>query len=471
MAKTNGSPVSRTIGGHFSAVLESRCNALPGQFGYESARAGLYAVLKAASCRRVFIPYYVCDAVPSAIRAAGCEVGFYPINAAFEIDEAIPLAGGDLVLLVDYYGLCRTQIENQLALFPKTSVIVDCWPARGGARGVQVRACRSYTTSASSVIKRIAEAVFFMFWTFLSLVRAKPANVYVSTNPPVVVPFIVAVYCQLFGARFVYHLQDTHPEAANIVVPVNKFLFKVLRAIDNYTLRHADKVITLSEDMKTYLQLRSNTARPIYLLDNPSFEVTPVPFEQRTKDVVFCGNAGRLQRIPLLLGAIQDYLQQGGKLRFTFAGGGVHAPDIQALASVNEQVHYCGFIPAADAAELVNQHRWALLPIDDEVTKYAFPSKSSSYVMSGAGVLAICGKDTSVARWVEHLGVGLVCPADHVSLVRCFFSLEGLKGSDFSISEDARKKLLLPHFAHSLLGLLMESMPRQSSVAPTESAE
>lgn len=126
MAKTNGSRELRTIGGHFSAVLESKCNALPGHYGYESARSGLYAVLKAANCRRVFIPYYVCDAVPSAIRAAGYEVGFYSINTAFEIDEPITLAKGDLVLLVDYYGLCRTQIENQLTVFPKSSVIVDC---------------------------------------------------------------------------------------------------------------------------------------------------------------------------------------------------------------------------------------------------------------------------------------------------------------------------------------------------------
>lgn len=126
MAKTNDSWEPRTIGGHFSAVLESRRNTLPGQYGYESARSGLYAVLKAANYRRVYIPYYVCDAVPSAIRAAGCEVGFYSINATFEVDDAIVLAEGDLLLLVDYYGLCRPQIENQLTLFPKNSVIVDC---------------------------------------------------------------------------------------------------------------------------------------------------------------------------------------------------------------------------------------------------------------------------------------------------------------------------------------------------------
>jgi glycosyltransferase involved in cell wall biosynthesis len=320
----------------------------------------------------------------------------------------------------------------------------------GRGQDIEVRACKAYTTSASGVIQRIAEALFFTVWTFISLLRAKPANVYVSTNPPVVVPFIVAVYCRLFGARYVYHLQDIHPEAANIVVPVNGLLFKLLQAVDNFTLRNAGAIITLSEDMKAYIQKRSGTARPIHLLDNPSFEVASVPMEQRSKDIIFCGNAGRLQRIPLLITAIKDYLKQGGKLRFTFAGGGVHAPDVEALATAYEQVDYLGFIPATDAAELVNQHRWALLPIDDEVTKYAFPSKSSGYALSGAGVLAICGEDTSVARWVKKMEVGVVCTADHGALVKCFFSLEEWNGDDFSMSSDLREKLHIPHFAKEL---------------------
>jgi len=324
----------------------------------------------------------------------------------------------------------------------------------GRGKGVQVRACKSYTTSASGVLKRIAEALFFMLWTFVSLIRAKPANVYVSTNPPVVVPFIVAVYCRLFGARYVYHLQDIHPEAANIVVPVNGLLFRLLQAVDNYTLRHAGAIVTLSGDMKEYLQERSDTQSPIHLLDNPSFEVTAVPTADRTRDIVFCGNAGRLQRIPLLMTAIRDYLHNGGKLRFTFAGGGVHAPDVEALANAYDQVDYLGMIPATEAAKLVNQHRWALLPIDDEVTKYAFPSKSSGYALSGAGVLAVCGEDTSVARWVEQLNVGLVCPADHNALVKCFISLEDRSGEEFVVDNQVRGQLLIPHFANRLCDIV-----------------
>lgn len=126
MGKTSSMKECPTIGGHFSALLETRQNPLPGQFCYESARSGLYAVLKAVNCQRVFIPHYVCDAVPNAIRAAGYDLAFYSINEAFEVDELLALEEGDLVLLVDYYGVCRTQIESQLKRFPASSVIVDC---------------------------------------------------------------------------------------------------------------------------------------------------------------------------------------------------------------------------------------------------------------------------------------------------------------------------------------------------------
>ena len=320
----------------------------------------------------------------------------------------------------------------------------------GRGAGLHIRACNTYTNSSSGVFKRIYEALFFMLWTFVSLIRAKPANVYVSTNPPVVVPFIVALYCRLFGARYVYHLQDIHPEAADIVIPLNRLLFRVLKLVDNYTLRHAAAIVTLSEDMKTYIQKRSGSESLVHLLDNPSFPVIPVPLEERTKDVVYCGNAGRLQRIPLLMSAIRAYLQQGGKLRFTFAGGGVHVPDIQALANAYEQVDYLGVIPATEAAELVNEHRWALLPIDDEVTKYAFPSKSSGYALSGAGVLAVCGEQTSVARWVVQQQVGVFCQPDHEALVKCLFMLEENGPMQFSLSDEMRERLQISHFARML---------------------
>jgi len=324
----------------------------------------------------------------------------------------------------------------------------------GRGAGVCISACSAHTDSSSGIVKRALEAIYFMIWTLFSLMKARPAKVYVATDPPVLVPFIVYIYCTLFRAEYYYHLQDIHPEAANIVVPLHPWIFGMLRWMDNYTMQHAAALITLSEDMKDFIRCRSQAKVPIRLLDNPSFHVDMRNDKEPLKDVVFCGNAGRLQRMPLLMTAIRSYLQSGGKLNFTFVGGGLYTPQLEELANAYDQVEYLGYLPAATASEIVTHHRWALLPIDDEVTRYAFPSKSSSYVLAGCGVLAICGGETSVARWVNSNYVGISCEPEHDALVACFRSLESMDNENFIAKEQLLKRLEISSFVDRLKAII-----------------
>lgn len=365
-------------------------------------------------------------------------------------------------------GAALLQLAEACAIEHRVTVITQSQDGRlrrrldeaGRGEGVRLMDCRSRSDSSTGLIKRSLDALLFMAWTFLSLVRCRPAKVYVSTNPPVVVPFIVMLYCKLFGARYYYHLQDIHPEAANIVVRLNPLLSRVLTWMDCLTMRHAERLITLSDDMRRCIVDRSGTQAEVELLDNPAFPVVEGEGYHRDGDVVFCGNAGRLQRIPLLLEAIGDYLDQGGRLRFSFAGAGLYAPQIAALANEHEAVTYHGLIPALEAAELVNRHRWALLPIGDEVTRYAFPSKSSAYVLAGCQILAICGRDTSVARWVEEHGVGLAAAPDKQSIIATFREMEASLATTHSqpvvtAERNAlRERLSFGYFTKRLCGLM-----------------
>lgn len=88
------------------------------------------------------------------------------------------------------------------------------------------------------------------------------------------------------------------------------------------------------------------------------------------------------------------------------------------------------------------KYQWALLPIDDEVTRYAFPSKLSSYVFAGAKVLAICGSDTIVANRVSRYSLGAVCEPDERSLVNSFFIVER-KDELYREDEDKREEFKL----------------------------
>jgi len=325
--------------------------------------------------------------------------------------------------------------------------------------------CHAFSVSGSSIVRRAVDTVFFMLWVFAVLLVKRPKRVYVSTDPPVLVPFIVMVYSNLFRAEYVYHLQDIHPEAANVVFPVRPAIFRFLRWLDTLTMRNASLLITITKEMAKEIRKRSGTSSPVRILANPSvsFDEVVIPKTKRL-GFAFCGNAGRLQRMPLLILAIEKYCSSGGKLPFIFAGGGVFSEGLKELSEKHDNVSYLGFISALEAAQLNADYQWALLPIEDEVTRFAFPSKSSSYVLSGASVAAICGAETSVAEWVLENNLGVVIEPSVDELCRFFRSVEsdGLSYGPFDVERGKLKEQLgLDVFLNDLSQLVIRERSAQ----------
>lgn len=315
------------------------------------------------------------------------------------------------------------------------------------ARGIGVKfyPAKAWSASGSGVLRRALDAIFFMMWVAGVLLLVRPAKVYVSTDPPVLAPFVVMLYCRLFKSKYIYHLQDIHPEAANVVMTINPLVLSFLRWIDAQTMKHANILIAVTNQMAQEIKKRSQTKSPLIVLSNPSvaFDDVSAP-EVKFNGFAFCGNAGRLQRIPLLISAIRQYASEGGALPFIFAGGGVYANDVANLAREFPNVSYKGIVNAKEAAMINATYQWALLPIEDEVTRFAFPSKSSSYVHAGACIVAICGKSTGVAQWVSEHNLGFIVPPDLASLVSFFWLVERgeIDCSSFDTNREALKKSL-----------------------------
>ena len=57
--------------------------------------------------------------------------------------------------------------------------------------GVNFFLIRAFSNSSSSLVIRVLDSIFFMFWVFVCLIRTRPKNIYVSTDPPILVPFII----------------------------------------------------------------------------------------------------------------------------------------------------------------------------------------------------------------------------------------------------------------------------------------
>ena len=308
--------------------------------------------------------------------------------------------------------------------------------------------------SSSSLTVRILDSFFFMLWVVFILIIHRPKTVYVSTDPPVVVPFIVALYSNIFSAKFIYHIQDIHPEATNTIYKINDYIFFLLKKIDNFTLRNATLLITLNEEMKSQILNRLEMIKKIITIENPSipFEKKNM-FEEKKKGFSFTGNLGRLQRIPLLLETIKKYHLRGGTLKFYFAGDGIYANTIFEQSKINPLIEYKGLITSEEAAYLSSKYEWALLPIENEITKFAFPSKTSSYIFSGAKILAICDKDTSVGRWVINNRLGHVVNPQITEIIDIFFKIEKDELNFVNLNMDRlelKKRLNIDNFIESL---------------------
>ena len=306
--------------------------------------------------------------------------------------------------------------------------------------GVNFFPIRAFSNSSSSLVIRVLDSIFFMCWVFFCLIRTRPKIIYVSTDPPILVPFIIAIFSKIMNLKYIYHLQDIHPEASNVVIKINRSLFNILKKIDNFSIRQASTLITLNEEMKIEILSRINIQKEITIIENPS-----IPFNidislEKKKGFSFTGNIGRFQRVPLLINAITKYRKNGGSLEFAFVGGGVFSDQIFKLSKNISLIKYHGLVTSEQAGCISSKYEWALLPIEDEVTRYAFPSKISSYIYSGAKILAICSDETSVAKWVKTNQVGIVVKPTVDAVVDIFFKIENSKIDTASIDLD-RKEL------------------------------
>ena len=369
---------------------------------------------------------------------------FWPYNPA--IGEALLQLSESLN--GNYQPIVITQVCNNFS---------DQLESNNRGKGVRFFTLPLWTTSASHMLLRVTDLVVFTGFTFASLIWSRPDKIYVATNPPLFTPLIVNIYCMLFNKKYLYHLQDIHPEISSIKTVKKSFINRVLRAVDISTLSNASKVITLTEQMKAYAVQRVGKEIPVELLDNPSIKACERNTQlKRIKGFIYCGNAGRLQRIPLLIKSIKRYINEGGNLPFIFVGGGIYSEDIQKLANQFANVSYLGKLSADKASDMLNQYSFGLMPIEDEVTKYAFPSKSSSYVSSGCHVIAICGKNTSVANWVLENRLGYVSEPEVDPLVALFHKLERKIVSDLVVDKDMLEALTPCYHAKRLKDMIID---------------
>lgn len=275
---------------------------------------------------------------------------------------------------------------------------------------------------------RLANSLPFfwgLFWHLLTQ-RFKSLRydlILVATNPPIVEALFVRVMTALFGGRYIYHLQDIHPEVeeSGNVIRKDGLPARLLRMVDGYICSRAAACVTLSEDMRRTLEARgsANKHNDIRIINNFIFEVDDpnvgVPEQLKRAPgrfrVIFAGNVGFFQGLEALVAAGHD-LSDTPEIEIVFVGDGIAVNDLRKQAGdlLGTTVKFLPLQPMAIAQALVEDADLAVISLKTGVIKYAYPSKTMTYAASGTPILAIIDPGSELAATLENSKLGTVVP-------------------------------------------------------------
>lgn len=238
--------------------------------------------------------------------------------------------------------------------------------------------------------------------------RAKDVDViYLASTPPI--QGMLGAFIKKFrGIPFVYNLQDIFPDSLvnNGLANKGGLLWKIGRTIENFTYKHADKIIVISEDFKQNIMAKGVPEEKIEVIYNwvDQNAVVDIPRERnilfdkygldRSKFyVTYNGNIGLSQNMDMLLAVAEEFQDSGNKfqdIQFVLVGNGAYLDEVKRIVKERnlENVHLLPFQPYEDICHVFSLGDVSLVISKPGTGAASVPSKTWSIMSASRPVLA-----------------------------------------------------------------------------------
>jgi hypothetical protein len=114
------------IGGFLGLDLPERKKILySNSMKFQSARSALIFLLMKEKPKRLFLPDFICDELILACIQFGIKTSFYRLNEEFLPNQLDNVDKKDLILYINYFGICNENVKSLLSKFDPQQIIID----------------------------------------------------------------------------------------------------------------------------------------------------------------------------------------------------------------------------------------------------------------------------------------------------------------------------------------------------------
>ena len=248
---------------------------------------------------------------------------------------------------------------------------------------------------------------------------------------------------------FVYNLQDVFPDSLVTTGLTRKgsVLWKIGRKIEEYTYRHADKIIVISESIKKNIMdkgvpeekitvisnwIDTEATKPVAKTDNRLFEEFGISRDKFT--VVYAGNFGKAQGAGVVLDTAK-LLRDREDVQFVIFGGGAEFEDAKQRVAEEglTNVIINGLLPQDRVPEVYSLGDVALITCKKGVGDSGMPSKTWSIMACNTPIIAAFDTDSELAAVIAKANAGLtVEPEDADKLAAAILKMAGGGAQNFT---------------------------------------
>ena len=235
--------------------------------------------------------------------------------------------------------------------------------------------------------------------------KARNCNVmFLASTPPIL--GLVASFVKIFrGIPFVYNLQDIFPDSlvGTSLTQKGSLLWKIGRVVENFTYKHADKIIVISEDFKKNIMAKGVPEDKIEVVYNwvdqnavvhvdrsenrliGKYNIAPTKFY-----IEYSGNIGLTQNMDMLLDVMKDLKTSYPEIGLILVGEGAYKQQVEEIVRRDSltNVIMLPFQPYEDISHVFSLGDVGIIISKPGVGSNSVPSKTWSIMSASRPVLA-----------------------------------------------------------------------------------
>lgn len=235
--------------------------------------------------------------------------------------------------------------------------------------------------------------------------RAKDVDcIYLASTPPI--QGLLGAFIKKFrGIPFVYNLQDIFPDSLYNNGLANKggMLWKIGRLIENFTYKHADKIIVISEDFKKNIMAKGVPEEKIVVVYNWVDQNAVVNIDRENNKlfdkynldrskfyIEYSGNIGLSQNMDMLLEVMEDLQDNYPDINLVLVGEGAYKAQVEKIVADKQlkNVAMLPFQPYEDISHVFSLGDVGLVISKPGTGAASVPSKTWSIMSASRPVLA-----------------------------------------------------------------------------------